>query len=279
MARVLLFGCWLSIFAGCASYRAPSKPDLENPLVVPAGPCDSVWDQIVDIVDDDFNITSEQRVRPAGDILTVGRIDTAPTTGATVFEPWRGDAADGYERLHGTLQTVRRRAVVQVVPIGGAFQVEVTVFKELEDLGFADYSTAGIATFRNDDSLKRIEEPVGAQPTAQGWIPLGRDTALEQKILAKVAMRLGRIGGQGILGLPDLTNDLPPGAIIVPGNSAGAGEVVPGPNGTLPPGTLPPGTVTRESLPPGALPPGMPPPSVVPGTLPPGALPPGGFRP
>jgi len=266
MARALLFGCWLSIVAGCASYRAPSKPDLENPLVVPSGACDSVWDAIVDIVDDDFNITTEQRVRPAGDILTVGRIDTAPTTGATIFEPWRGDAADGYERLHGTLQTVRRRAVVQVVPMGNAFQVEVTVFKELEDLGYADYSTAGIATFRNDDSLKRIEEPVGAQPIAQGWIPLGRDTSLEQKILAKVAMRLGRIGGQGILGLPDLSNDLPPGAIVVPGGSAGGGEMIPGPNGTLPPGVVP-----RETLPPGALPPG----ALPPGALPPGAIPPG----
>jgi hypothetical protein len=268
MARALLIGCWLLIFAGCATYRRPTKPDLENPLVVPSGPCDSVWDEIVDIVDDDFNITSEQRVRPAGDILTVGRIDTAPTTGATLFEPWRGDAADGYERLHGTLQTVRRRAVVQVVPMGNAFQVEVTVFKELEDLGYADYSTAGIATFRNDDSLKRIEEPVGAQPIAQGWIPLGRDVSLEQKILAKVALRLGRIGNSGILGLPDLANDLPPGAIIVPGGSAGLGEAIPAPGETLPPGAIVPGNSAPSTLPPGALPPG----TVAPGGLPPGVM-------
>lgn len=232
---------------GCATYAPPRAPHIPNPVAVPACNYDYLWDQIVDIVDDSFDVTSEQRVRPAGDVLTVGRIDTAPTTGATLLEPWRSDAADGYERLHGTLQTVRRRAVVQVVPLGDVFQVEVTVFKELENLGVAEYSTAGSATFRNDDSLIRIDEPVGSQPISTGWLPLGRDVAMEQRMLQQISMRLGSVAvptaGHGAMpsmvpvpsgALP--AGQLPPGAEMVP-SSPGAPVVIPGER--LPPGAVP----------------------------------------
>ncbi|MGC3972032.1 MAG: hypothetical protein QM775_33235 [Pirellulales bacterium] len=150
-----------------------------------------MWDQIVDVVDNYFDIQTEQRMRQAGEIMTVGRIDTAPKTGSTFLEPWRGDGADQYEKAHNTLQTIRRRAVVQVVPAPDVFQIEVTVFKELEDLKRPEYSTAGSATFRNDGSLIRIEEPVGVQPTTEGWIPLGRDAALEQAHSARDLDSLG----------------------------------------------------------------------------------------
>jgi hypothetical protein len=188
IAIVWLIG--LAVLAGCAPWRRPPPP-LENPLAIPAPQCDAVWDTIVDVVDDYFDIQSEQRVRQAGDVLTVGRIDTAPRTGATLLEPWREDAANAYERMHGTLQTIRRRAVIQVIPAGEIFQVEAIVYKELEDLPQAENSTAGQATFRSDDSLVRVEEPVGIQPITAGWIPLGRDAALEQEILAKIMTRIG----------------------------------------------------------------------------------------
>lgn len=176
---------------GCARWHQPPPPPLENPLAIPAPQCDAAWDQIVDVVDDYFDILSEQRVRQAGDVLTVGRIDTVPRTSATLLEPWREDAVNAYERLHGTLQTIRRRAVVQVIPAGTVFQVEAIVYKELEDLPTAEFSTAGQATFRPDDGLVRLEEPVGVQSVTVGWIGLGRDTALEQEILAKIMARVG----------------------------------------------------------------------------------------
>jgi hypothetical protein len=181
----------LAAVSGCARWTQPPPPPLENPLAIPAPQCDAVWDEIVDVVDDYFDIQSEQRVRQAGDVLTVGRIDTAPRTGATLLEPWRTDAVNGYERLHDTLQTIRRRAVVQVIPAGNFFQVEAIVYKELEDLPTAEFSTAGQATFRPDDGLVRLEEPVGVQSVTAGWIALGRDTALEQEMLAKIMARVG----------------------------------------------------------------------------------------
>jgi hypothetical protein len=190
--------CWAIFAVGCAPWRQ-SGPMLDNPLAIPASDCDVVWNQIVDVVDDAFDIESEQRVRRVGDVLTVGRIDTVPTTGSSWFEFWKKDAADFYERTHNTLQTIRRRAVVQVIPAGDLFQVEVIVFKELEDLPMAQSSTAGSATFRNDGSMIRIEEPVGVQPYTLGWIPLGRDTALEQRMLRQMADRLLPVGGMAVV--------------------------------------------------------------------------------
>ncbi len=237
MSRLLFLFGWFACVGGCATYGPVRAPNLPNPLPVPAGNYETMWDQIVDVVDDDFNITNEQRVRPAGDVLTVGRIDTSPTTGATVFEPWRTDAVNRYERLHGTFQTVRRRAIVQVVPLGDVYQVEVTVYKELENLGTAEYSTAGAATFRNDDSLIRIDEPVGAQPLSQGWIPLGRDCALEQKILARISARLGSAAVPGM----SFESTLPPDSSPVGPENV---PMSPTPQPLLPPGA--------EALPPGA---------------------------
>lgn len=220
---------------GCAPWRQPPPVPLENPLAIPASRCDAVWDQIVDVVDDYFDIQSEQRVRQAGDVMTVGRIDTAPRTGATLLEPWRRESADHYETLQNTLQTIRRRAVIQVIPAGEVFQIEAVVYKELEDLPNAEYSTAGQATFRNDDSLIRIEQPVGVQSVTRGWIPLGRDTALEQRMLAQIMERIGP--PRDFRGLPpwvhswtgeDTTVLRPEGELLPPG-----GESLP-PNVILP---------------------------------------------
>ncbi len=200
-----------------------------------------MWDAIVDVVDDYFDIQTEQRVRQAGEILTVGRIDTAPKTGATYLEPWRSDAADRYERLHGTLQTIRRRAVVQVIPSPDVYQIEVTVFKELEDLERPDYSTAGAATFRTDSSLVRVEEPVGVQPATKGWIPIGRDAALEQAILQGIWIRLAPPGtpppqmGFGAANSLTIPSDAVPQE-LVPGT--GAPPIMTAPAETLPPAAL-----------------------------------------
>ena len=96
---------------------------------------------------------------------TEGRIDTYPKVGATVFEPWDHDSADGYQRLESTLQSIRRHAVVKVVPTptGRGFWVDVAVFKELENLWRRSNATAGAATFPHDDTLTRVVNPPGAR--------------------------------------------------------------------------------------------------------------------
>jgi hypothetical protein len=170
--------------------QAAGPPVLENPLFIPAGDRELLWNQTVDAVDDYFRIEREERVRLIGGVLTEGRIDTFPITGSTIFEPWRRDSTPGYEKLHATLQSIRRRATLRVIPTQGGYLIEVAVQKELEDLDKPEHATAGGATLRHDGSLVRQEGSSGRFSTTLGWIPLGRDLTLEQRILADLRARL-----------------------------------------------------------------------------------------
>jgi len=152
-----------------------------------------VWETVADTVDDYFKIEREEPVRLVGDVLTAGRIDTFPTVGATILEPWLGDSVGRDERLESTLQSIRRRAEVLVTPVAGGYEVEVAVWKELEDVVRPEHATAGSATFRYDDSLNRITNPEIECDVNRGWIPQGRDTALEQRILGDLQAHCGRL--------------------------------------------------------------------------------------
>jgi len=156
-----------------------------------------LWNQTVDAVDDYFRIEREDRVRPIAGVLTEGRIDTFPTIGSTVFEPWRTDSTPGYEKLHATLQSVRRRATVRVIPVDGGYLLDVVVQKELEDLDKPEHATAGGATLRHDGTIVRQEGPPGRYSVTLGWIPIGRDLTLEQRILSDIAARLDVHGQTG----------------------------------------------------------------------------------
>lgn len=189
---VVLCG-WCLAGAGCAVGPSPGVPAvmLPNPLPVPAANADVVWEQLVDVVDDYFRIQREERVQRFADVEVEGRIDTFPVVGATYLEPWRRDSVGPFERTEATLQTIRRRATVRVVPSEQGYLIDLAVFKELEDLQQPEYATAGRATFRYDSSLRRLNEPIGGQPLTKGWIPLGRDLLLEQQMLAALQARLG----------------------------------------------------------------------------------------
>jgi hypothetical protein len=124
-------------------------------------------------------------------VWTEGRIETAPQDGATWLEPHRGDSVGAFNRWESTFQTIRRRAVIRVIPDANGYLVEAIVEKELEDVRNPEKATAGAATFRNDDSLpsRRLEE-VNRLRSSPRWIQLGRDPALEQRLLAEIHARL-----------------------------------------------------------------------------------------
>jgi hypothetical protein len=170
---------------------------LENPLFIPPIDREQLWCQTVDAVDNYFRIEREERVQVVGGVLTEGRIDTFPTIGSTVFEPWRTDSTRGYEKLHATFQSIRRKATVRVIPTEGGYLLDVTVQKELEDLDKPEHATAGGATLRHDGTLVRQEGAPGRYSVTLGWIPIGRDMSLEQRILADIAGRLGADGSAG----------------------------------------------------------------------------------
>jgi hypothetical protein len=174
---------------------APGAVSLPpNPIVVPVADEELAWDQIVDVVSDYFTVARELRARRDGQVWTEGRIETAPQDGATWLEPHRGDSVGSFSRWESTFQTIRRRAVVRVIPDAAGYMVEVVVEKELEDLPSPEKSTAGAATFRTSDSLpsRRLEQ-ISRTVLSPRWIQLGRDPPLEQRMLAEISARLGGI--------------------------------------------------------------------------------------
>jgi hypothetical protein len=188
LSLVAVLGC-----VGQAHLPYQSVPvRYDNPVLVRIANHEVVWDGVVDVIVEYFRIEREDPVRLLGGTLTAGRIDTFPKPGATFLEPWDHDSADSYERLESTLQSIRRYAVVKVIPVengGCGFWIDVAVYKELENLRQPEHATAGSATFRNDLSPSRTintELPSGA---IQAWIPQGRDTAAEQRILGQILDR------------------------------------------------------------------------------------------
>jgi hypothetical protein len=179
---------------------APVGPPVAvyaNPIFVPVGDPQCAWEKVVEVVNDYFRIEREEPVRVVGNTLTEGTLTTVAEVSPTIFEPWRHDTVDPGQRVENTLQTMRRRAVVRVVPAPGGHWVEVQVFKELEDLARPEQSTAGAATFRYDDTLTHIVDPVGGQPITHGWIAQGRDTSLEQYIIGDLLSRSGQMSTVG----------------------------------------------------------------------------------
>lgn len=187
MRRVLLFGCVLVVCA-CSPLRNlhwGAQP-YPNPVLVTSQDPDALWEKLVVIINDYFRITRESRPRVVEGIATEGFLETAPEVSSTWLEPWRGDSVGLRQRTESTLQSIRRRAEVRVMPAERGYLVEVFVYKELEDLADNSLATLGDATFDSTGTLEGVEDPKADRPRTAGWIPLGRDPKLEQVILSRL---------------------------------------------------------------------------------------------
>jgi hypothetical protein len=178
------------LLGGCATGPLLDNPILvrpqpaaavENPLYVPLGPqgYGAVFEHVIDVIDDYFEISYANRYD--------GRIETFPRISPGLEQLWKPGTPDFEQRFEATLQTIRHRATVliQAAEDGGYF-VEVTVFKELEDLEKPTRATAGAVTFRSDWSVERQFEVIDPTVFESKWIPLGRNTQMEQAILERI---------------------------------------------------------------------------------------------
>lgn len=173
-------------------FGLPSQPKVEgrvpNPLYVSASNSDAAWETIAREVSRYAPIRSEQRVQQAGAMLTEGRIETQWAAGSTIFEPWRRDSVGAFNRWQSTLQTIRRRTIVRVIPAAGGYEIDARVDKQLEDLNRPERASAGAASIRNDSALPTDRvTPVDAIMDSGRWIDIGRDESLEQRILKRLA--------------------------------------------------------------------------------------------
>lgn len=185
---------WLGLVTvlagGCASgplleNPLPVRPDpsikVENPIYLPQGPKQygAVFEKVLDIVSEYFEISYSNRYD--------GRIETFPQISPGLGQPWKSGSPDLYQRLEATLQTIRHRGSVLISTAeDGGFFVQVTVFKELEDLPRPSRATAGAASFRTENTLERQFEVIDPTVFESNWIPVCRDTELEQVILQRL---------------------------------------------------------------------------------------------
>ncbi len=201
------FAAVILLFGGCAqignlpqttlsipSISLNAQTRVANPINVNTQDAEFLWNQIVDTVEDYFTrIKTEER--PTRDELQWfdGKLETYPEIGATYFEPWRKDASEGYQRWQSTLQTMRRTAIIRIVPINEGFSIGVEVIKEIEDVDRSQYSSEGSAVARHDGSVVRADSGLVGQPVTLGWIRQENDTDLEQRILREILGRVSNV--------------------------------------------------------------------------------------
>lgn len=169
----LLFG------GGCHNLRQASPGPIAQPLFVSCANQNAVWERTVDVLHDyPFYIRREDRLD--------GVIETEYKTGSNLFEPWHKDSVGHDQKLESTLQSIRRRVVVNITPVEGGYFIGVEAYKELEDLVGLAANSAGGATFQESTPLQRDLNLVVGQTTPSGWISQGRDFALEQDIMQRL---------------------------------------------------------------------------------------------
>ncbi|MDX1929865.1 MAG: hypothetical protein SFV81_25280 [Pirellulaceae bacterium] len=168
----------------------PVTVPVSNPAHVGAVDPTFLWQQIVDTVDDYFRIASEAPARRENDTWLEGRLRTYPEVSATSFEPWRRDVTRGFERIQSTFLTVRRTAVVRVVPEATGYLIDVNVLKEQEDIDNPQFATASNPSQQQDVASDAIAGLAMPDQSTLGWYEIGRDRELEQRIMENI---LGRI--------------------------------------------------------------------------------------
>lgn len=195
-------------FPGCAGVPSEPTPNFSvgtyndaapNPLFVQTADPDYLWNAVVDVVDNYFEIKFETPIRvferetENGERFASraeGRIDTKPTIAAGVLEPWRKNSVTCEDRWLATFQTIRRTAVVRVVPDASGYLIYLSVYNEIEDMKTAMGATIGFNQNYIDD-FSHLSQPIGERAASKGWIPMGRDANLEKRMLEEIAWRLG----------------------------------------------------------------------------------------
>jgi hypothetical protein len=176
----------LVLCTGCIGMRGraptPAAAQTVNSIFIPNEDQEFVWERIVDVVHDYFEIARENRID--------GIIETRPLVAAGILEPWHKDSVGLDNRLEGTLQSIRRRGFVNVTPAQGGYLVSIEIFKEQEDVVTSPDKSAGNSTFQENRPLQRDLTLVVGDAAPQGWIALGHDQALEDRMLLKIQQRL-----------------------------------------------------------------------------------------
>jgi hypothetical protein len=176
--------------AGCAAdgpltrreVFAPASPlVLENPMFLAQGPegYPQVFHQVLAAVNAYFPIARSN--------IYAGSIESEAVITAGLWDLARYDNYSLAELWESSLQTIRRRVVVTITPAtSGGYLIDLQVLKELEDYTGSKRAHAGASVYRPEAPVQQIYDVVDLPSQTRGWIPLGRDQAMEQLILRRL---------------------------------------------------------------------------------------------
>jgi len=156
---------------------------MNNPLLLTAGSEDVAWERMIDVLHG-FLFEIERENRQARTIETKYKV------GSGLLEPWHKESVGWNNRLESTLQSLRRKVIVTLSKASrgsqNSYVVQVVALKEIEDLDAIAANSPGGATFQESTPLSRDLNQTLGQSRPSGWIPRGRDFALEQAILRRL---------------------------------------------------------------------------------------------
>ena len=180
-ALLLLVLVMTGLITGCSMTSGwRGHQQASNPIFIPSGNHEMVWERTVDVLHDyPFEIAHENKLD--------GVIETKYKTGSGLTEPWHKETIGFENRLESTLQSIRRRVFINITPVEDGFLLGVEAHKELEDLVGVAAGSQGGATFHESAPLQRELDLVVGQSTPSGWIPQGRDIALERDLLNRLS--------------------------------------------------------------------------------------------
>ena len=194
---ILLILPLLLLSGGCVSYRPP-LPDLfgmssstiqSSQTLIQTSDHERLWEAIAEAVSRTFTIASEEPVQVYDNILTEGRMETEPKIASSIFEPWHDDSTTLAARVEATYQTLRKKAIIRVIPDSNGFLVTVAVLVEMEDLDRPIESNASGTFIKTTSQTDRVVDASNSQSNSKGWFQYDHDTDLEKVILEQIVYR------------------------------------------------------------------------------------------
>ena len=122
-----------------------------------------------------------------------GLVTTMPEASQHFFEFWRRDVATREDFWEATLNPIRRRAEVTVTPgANGAWaQLEVAVFKQRFSSPDRQFNSTGAVYQYFGDTLPSTTGNPRISAVDDRWLDLGRDGAMEERLLLAIVERAG----------------------------------------------------------------------------------------
>ncbi len=214
--KILLALPLLGFLAGC---NAPAVTEKPAARIVQIADRDAFLDRAMTVL-------REHDFQPRRADRDIGLVVTWPSTSGQWFEFWRRDVHGAYQSLEASIHTIRREVTLTVQPVDGGQpdeqQVTVQVEKSRYSAPERQVTTASGALTIYSEHIPTEEGLRRRRVEGEHWVPLGRDSLLEEYLLKQILSRAG-----GTATSPISTTNPAPGVEPAPSDAPTASDPAP----------------------------------------------------